>query len=79
MQKNGVMTGTVKWFKDHLGYGFIRAEGIPSDIMVHYVEIKMEGFKTLARGDVVNFRIQRTDKGLKATEVEVVEKTAVQS
>lgn len=73
-----MLNGKVKWFRDQLGYGFIRAEGIPDDIMVHWIDIKnMEGFKTLSPGDQVQFKIQRTEKGLKALEVVVVEKTAV--
>lgn len=73
-EKAAVNHGVVKWFRDEKGYGFIRAEGTPDDIMVHWVDIKMEGFKTLAPGDHVEFRIQRTEKGLKALDVVLTEK-----
>ncbi len=60
--------GTVKWFNETKGYGFITKEdGV--DIFVHYSEIKSEGFKTLAAGQTVNFEIAEGPKGLKAVNV----------
>lgn len=62
-------TGTVKWFNDQKGYGFIKQEGVAEDIFVHHTEIKMEGFRTLAIGDAVEYEIKKNEKGLKATNV----------
>src|SRR6185436_20884538 len=64
-----LMTGVVRKFDDTKGYGFIRVEGITEDIFVHHQSIKMDGFRTLAVGDNVQFRISRDAKGLKAKDV----------
>ena len=70
MESEGkLMTGTVRRFDDAKGYGFIRVDGITEDIFVHHESIKMDGFRTLAVGDAVQFRISRDAKGLKAREV----------
>jgi CspA family cold shock protein len=61
--------GTVKWFNDAKGYGFIKQEGVADDIFVHHTAVKMEGFRTLATGDVVDFLVKKDDKGIKAVEV----------
>jgi CspA family cold shock protein len=63
------MTGVVRSFDDARGYGFIRVDGVTEDIFVHHQSIKMEGFRTLAAGDAVQFKIARDDKGLKARDV----------
>ena len=60
--------GTVKWFSDEKGYGFIEQED-GKDIFVHFSSITMAGFKTLAEGDVVNFDIEESDRGLVAKNV----------
>ena len=62
-------TGTVKWFNDQKGYGFIKQEGVNEDIFVHHTAIKMDGFRTLAIGDTVQFRISRGERGWKAGDV----------
>ncbi len=62
-------TGTVKWFNDQKGYGFIKQEGVAEDIFVHHTAIKMEGFRTLAPGEVVEFDVKKDEKGLKAVNV----------
>lgn len=60
--------GTVKWFHNGKGYGFItREEG--EDIFVHYSEIEMEGYKKLTEGQEVEFTIAEGEKGLQAQEV----------
>lgn len=61
--------GTVKWFNNVRGFGFItRGEG-GEDIFVHYRNIKAEGYRTLAEGQAVEFQLQKGDKGLQAEEV----------
>ena len=62
-------TGTVKWFNDQKGYGFVQQDGVSEDIFVHHTAIKMEGFRTLTTGDVVEFEINRDEKGMKAVNV----------
>ncbi len=61
-------TGTVKWFNDDKGFGFIEQE-VGEDIFVHYSEIDMEGFKTLDEDQEVEFELEETEKGLAATGV----------
>lgn len=65
------MNGTVKWFNNQKGYGFISdAEG--NDVFVHYTGLAMEGFKTLEEGAAVEFEITEGQKGPQATDVVVV-------
>lgn len=60
--------GTVKWFHNGKGYGFItREEG--EDIFVHFSEIEMEGYKKLEEGQEVEFTVAEGEKGLQAQEV----------
>ncbi|MFB6357173.1 MAG: cold-shock protein [bacterium] len=67
-------TGTVKWFNDDKGFGFIEQE-VGEDIFVHYSEIQSEGFKSLDEGTDVEFEMEETEKGLSATNVTAVEAT----
>ena len=62
------ITGTVKWFNDAKGFGFIAREGGP-DVFVHFSAIQSEGFKSLAEGDKVEFEIVQGQKGPQASEV----------
>ena len=62
------ITGTVKWFNDAKGFGFLAREGGP-DVFVHFSAIQMDGFKTLAEGQQVSFEIKTGDKGLHAANV----------
>lgn len=63
--------GTVKWFNERKGYGFI-SQSDGQDVFVHYSAIEGSGFKTLAEGDAVEFDIVETPKGLQAENVEKV-------
>lgn len=62
------MTGTVKWFNDAKGFGFIGREGGP-DVFVHFTAIETTGFKSLAEGDQVEFEIVQGQKGPQAADV----------
>lgn len=63
------MRGTVKWFNDSKGYGFIQQpEG--EDVFVHFSAIVGEGFRTLKEGEEVEFEVQQTDRGLQAAKVQ---------
>jgi CspA family cold shock protein len=62
-------TGTVKWFNDQKGFGFIEPEGGGKDCFVHHSAIQMEGFKTLAEGDRVEFDLVQGQKGPAAENV----------
>ena len=62
------LTGTVKWFNDAKGFGFISREGGP-DVFVHFSAIQSSGFKTLAEGDQVEFEIEQGQKGPQAARV----------
>ena len=62
--------GTVKWFNESKGFGFITQDDGGADVFAHYSEIKGDGFKTLAEGDVVTFEVVEGDKGPKAINIE---------
>lgn len=64
-------TGTVKWFNDEKGFGFITPESGP-DVFVHFRAIKVDGFKTLKEGQQVSFLVVQGQKGLQADEVQVI-------
>ena len=64
--------GTVKWFSDQKGYGFVTPEGGKKDVFVHYSALQGEGFKTLAEGDNVEFDITQGPKGEQAANVRKV-------
>ena len=66
-----VMRGIVKWFNNEKGYGFIEYTD-KEDIFVHYSAIKQDGYKTLQEGQLVEFKLLETGKGLQAVDVVVV-------
>ena len=61
--------GTVKWFNDSKGFGFITPEDGGNDLFVHYTSIQDEGYKSLAEGQQVEFTVGQGPKGEHATEV----------
>ena len=63
-----VVRGRVKWFNNEKGYGFIEYSNT-EDIFVHYSAIRIEGYKSLSEGDIVNFDLIETSKGLQAQNV----------
>lgn len=63
-------TGTVKWFNDEKGFGFITSDGDGKDLFVHFKAIKGEGFKSLKEGQKVTFTAVQGQKGMQAEEVE---------
>lgn len=69
-------TGTVKWFNNAKGYGFILPDGGGEDLFAHYSAIQMDGYRTLKAGQTVNFDIVEGDKGLHATNIQSAEAEA---
>ena len=70
------MRGKVKWFNNDKGYGFIEYEDL-EDIFVHYSAIVKEGYKTLKEGELVDFNLIETVKGLQAVDVCAVQMTTI--
>jgi CspA family cold shock protein len=62
-------TGTVKWFNESKGYGFITPDDGSKDIFVHFSAIKVDGFKKLNEGQAVTYEIEQSPKGVQATNV----------
>ena len=65
-------TGTVKWFNDAKGFGFITQDGGGEDVFVHHTAITMDGFRSLAEGQKVEFDVTQGKKGLQAANVRAV-------
>ena len=64
-------TGTVKWFNESKGFGFITPEDGSKDVFVHYSAIANSGFRTLTEGQAVTFNVENGPKGPQATNVQV--------
>lgn len=62
-------TGTVKWFNERKGFGFIVDPNVPTDIFVHFSAIQGDGYKTLNEGEEVEYEFFEDDKGTKARNV----------
>jgi len=62
-------TGTVKWFNESKGFGFITPEDGGKDVFVHFSQIQAEGFKVLTEGQSVTFNVEDGPKGPQATRV----------
>ena len=65
-------TGTVKWFNEEKGFGFITQEDGGADVFVHFRTITGDGFKTLAEGQKVSFEVEQGQKGPQAANVEKI-------
>lgn len=66
-----VITGTVKWFNESKGFGFLEREGGP-DVFVHFSAIKADGFRSLTEGQKVSFTVTQGQKGPQAENVSVL-------
>jgi CspA family cold shock protein len=66
----GRVTGTVKWFNDAKGYGFVQPDGGGPDVFVHYSAIVMEGYRTLTQGSRVSFYLVEGPKGYLAQDIQ---------
>jgi cold shock protein len=65
-------TGTVKWFSDDKGFGFVTPDEPGKDLFVHHSDIESEGFRSLAEGSRVEYEPQAGDKGPKAVNVRTI-------
>ncbi|GFZ97378.1 cold-shock protein [Dyella caseinilytica] len=65
-------TGTVKWFNDAKGFGFINRDKSGDDVFVHFRAIQSSGFKSLQEGQKVSFTVTQGPKGLQADQVQIV-------
>ncbi len=64
-----MITGTVKWFNDAKGFGFIEPDGGGDDVFAHFSAIQMEGFRTLKQGSKVNYELVQGPKGQLAQKI----------
>lgn len=67
------LEGTVKWFSNERGYGFVTPDNAPEkEYFVHFSSIKVEGFKTLQANQKVTFELRETPKGVQAVEIKIM-------
>lgn len=71
-----IRVGKIKWFNNEKGYGFIESNN-GEDIFVHYSAIKQEGYKSLSEGQIVEYELLETEKGLQAINVKEVSNATV--
>ena len=71
LKEEGLPEGTVKWFSNEKGYGFISREG-GDDVFVHHSKIDMQGYRSLTEGQRVEFEVEQGPKGLQATNVKML-------
>ena len=67
-----VQTGTVKWFNDAKGFGFITPDGGGSDLFAHFKDVQAEGFKSLSENQRVSFERSPSPKGEKASNIRAI-------
>ena len=72
-EDNKMENGIVNWFNAEKGFGFIERENGNGDLFVHFQNIDMDGYKTLEKGQNVEFEIEKTEKGEQAIHVRVIE------
>jgi cold shock protein len=68
-ESRAMATGSVKWFNDAKGFGFLTQDGGGEDVFCHHTAIQAEGFRTLAEGQKVSFEVVKGPKGLQAQNV----------
>jgi CspA family cold shock protein len=71
-------TGTVKWFNDAKGFGFIEPEGGGDDVFAHFSAVQMDGFRTLKQGSRVSYELTQGPKGDLAQNIQALESPVVQ-
>jgi CspA family cold shock protein len=69
-KENAMQTGTVKWFNDAKGFGFITPDGGGDDLFAHFSEIRAEGFKSLQENQRVSFEVTAGPKGKQASNIQ---------
>jgi CspA family cold shock protein len=68
-----MLTGTVKWFNNTKGYGFIVQDNGEKDVFVHHTAIQAEGYRSLQEGQRVSYEVEQTPKGPAAVNVQIIE------
>ena len=68
-----MLTGTVKWFNNTKGYGFIVQDNGEKDVFVHHTAIQQEGYRSLQEGQRVSYEVEQTPKGPAAVNVRIIE------
>jgi CspA family cold shock protein len=73
LEEDGMAIGTVKWFNNAKGFGFIEPDGGGADVFAHFSAIKMDGYRTLEQGSRVRFELVEGPKGNLARDIEPLE------